>query len=84
MQNPGYISERSSSWRDVAATWIIAAVVMGIVAGYGSLFGYRSQLVAVANPPVLTSAAEASSGKEDDRGRVYRVSARASVPFEAR
>ncbi len=85
MQNPEYISERQSSWQDVAATWIVAALVLGFVGLSGSLFGYRSQHVAEAGPPVMTALAAAHDGFEQ-RGddKFYRVSAQVTVPLNAR
>ena len=85
MQTPEYISERGSSWRDIAAMWLVAAFVLGLVGLSGSLFGYRSQHVAEAGPPVMTALAAAHDGFEQ-RGddKFYRVSAQVTVPLNAR
>ena len=85
MQTPQYISERQSSWRDIAATWLVAALVLGLVGLSGSVFGYRSQHVVEAGPPVLTAVAEVHDGfKQHGDDHVYRVSAQVTVPLNAR
>jgi hypothetical protein len=85
MQNPEYISERQSSWQDVAATWIVAALVLGFVGLSGSVFGYRSQHVTEAGPPVMTAVAEVHDGfKQHGDDQVYRVSAQVAATVNAR
>ena len=85
MQTPQYISERQSSWRDIAATWLIAALVLGLVGVSGSVFGYRSQHVAEAGPPVMTAVAEVPDGfKQHGDHQVYRVSAQVAATVNAR
>ncbi len=85
MQNPEYISERGSSWRDIAAMWLVAAFVLGLVGLSGSLFGYRSQHVAEAGPPVMTAVAEVHDGfKQHGDHQVYRVSAQVAATVNAR
>ena len=85
MQSPGYISERSSSWREVAVTWIIAAVVFGLVGLAGNLFGYRSQHVAEAELPVMAALTDEDVGhKYHVDGQSYRASAQVSVVANAR
>ena len=85
MQTPQYISERQSSWRDIAAMWLVAAFVLGLVGLSGNLFGYRSQHVAEAGPPVMTTVAEVnSSPKRHGDDQVYRVSAQVTAPLNAR
>ena len=85
MQNPAYISERQSSWQDFAATWIVAALVLGFVSLSGSMCGYRSQYVAEAGPPVMTTVAEVnSSPRQHGDDQVYRVSAQVTAPLNAR
>ena len=85
MQNPEYISERQSSWQDVAATWIVAALVFGFVGLSGSLFGYRSQHVTEAGPPVMTAVAAVHDGiKQHGDDQVYRVSAQVAATVNAR
>jgi hypothetical protein len=85
MQNPEYISERGCSWRDIAAMWLVAAFVLGLVGLSGSLFGYRSQHVVEAGPPVMTIVAEVHEGfKQHGDDKFYRVSAQVAVPVNAR
>jgi len=85
MQTPEYISERQSSWRDVAATWIVAAIVLGLVGLSGSLFGYRSQHVVEAGPSAMTAVAAAHEGfKQRGDDQVYRVSAQVAATVNAR
>ena len=85
MQVPAYISERRSSWLDVAATWLIAAFVLGLVSLSGSVFGYRSQYVGKAEPPCLTSVAQVHDGfKQGSDDPVYRVHAQVTAPLSAR
>ena len=85
MQNPEYISERGCSWRDIAAMWLVAALALGLVGVYGSVFGYRSQHVAEAGPPVMTAVAEVHDGfKQHGDDQVYRVSAQVAATANAR
>ena len=85
MQSPEYITERSSSWRDVAATWIVAGIVLALVGLSGSLFGYRSQHPSAADLPVMTALAEPETDKQSLGGRhSQRVSAEVSAPSSAR
>jgi hypothetical protein len=85
MQTPQYISERQSSWRDIAATWLVAALVLGLVGLSGSVFGYRSQHVTEAGPPVMTAVAAAHDGfKQHGDDQVYRVSAQVAATVNAR
>ena len=85
MRSPGYVTERGSSWREVAATWIIAAVVLGLVGFSGCMFGYRSQPPADTGPALMTTAAEADVDRRS-RGwcRTHRVSAQTSARLNAR
>jgi hypothetical protein len=84
MQTPEYISERGSSWRDIAAMWLVAAFVLGLVGLSGSLFGYRSQHVAEAGLPVMTAVAEVHDGfKQHGDDQVYRVSAQVAATVNA-
>ncbi len=55
MQIPEYISEHESSWRDVAATWLVAAFVVGLVSLGGTVFGNQNQHVAKAEPPIMAT-----------------------------
>ena len=85
MQSPGYITERSSSWRDVAATWIVAGIVLGLVGLSGSLFGYRSQHPSAADLPVMTALTEPEVGRQSIGYRQsHRVSAEVSIPTGGR
>ncbi len=85
MQTPEYISERGSSWRDIAAMWLVAAFVLGLVGRSGSVFGYRSQHVVEAGPPVMTAVAEVHDGfKQHGDDQVYRVSAQVAATVNAR
>jgi hypothetical protein len=85
MQTPEYISERGSSWRDIAAMWLVAVVVLGLVGLSGSVFGYRSQHVAEAGPPVMTAVAEVHDGfKQHGDDKFYRVSNQVSATVNTR
>ena len=81
MQTPEYISERGCSWRDIAAMWLVAALVLGLVGLSGSVFRYRSQHVAEAGPPILTTVAKVNDGlKQPGDDQVNRVIA-ATIPM---
>ena len=85
MQSPSYITERRTSWRDVVATWIVAAVVLGLIGLSGSLFGYRSQHPSAADLPVMTALTEPEVGWQSiGDHESHRVSAEVSASPDAR
>ena len=55
---PQHIADRTSSWRNVIAAWIVAALVFGLIGLSDAVFRVRADQIVAAEWPILAVAAK--------------------------
>ena len=58
MRMPQHIADRTSSWRDVIAAWIVAALVFSLIGLSDAVFRVRADQIVAAERPILAVAAK--------------------------
>lgn len=64
MRMPQHIAERGASWRDVIATWLVAALVFGLIGLSDAVFRVRADQTEAAERPIFTVAAKSQTPVE--------------------
>jgi hypothetical protein len=64
MRMPQHIADRGASWRDVIATWLVAALVFGLIGLSDAVFRVRADQTEAAEPPIFTVAAKSQTPVE--------------------
>jgi hypothetical protein len=54
MHMPRHIADRGASWRDVIATWLVAAVVFGLIGTSHFVFGLQEHRSVAGERPIRT------------------------------
>ena len=55
---PQHIADRTSSWHDVIAAWIVAALVFGLIGLSDAVFRVRADQIVAAEPLISAVAAK--------------------------